>query len=113
MSWPPMGLRNKPMTVQEAFGPPITPEELTANLSALQHQLNHDMKCHAGKNQVFLRSLLTGRSTTRPRITLKCALRRDIHQTPEVFYEHIRDVCCKDPQQCEAYRAFKARFVET
>ncbi len=112
MSWPPAGLRKK-LTVQEAFGPPLTAEELTANLTGLQQKLNRDMKCHAGKNQVFLRSLLTGHSTTRPRITLKCPLRRDIGETPEVFYEWIRDVCCTDPTQCEAYRAFKERFVET
>lgn len=101
------------MTLQEAFGPPLTDEEMTANLSALEQKLNREMKCHAGRNQVFLRSLLTGRSTTRPRITLKCPLRRDIGLPPEVFYEHIRDVCCSDPEHCEAYRAFKERFVAT
>ncbi len=109
----PVLLRKRPATVQEAFGPPLTPEEMTANLSKLEQTLNRDMQCHAGRNQVFLRALLTGRATTRPRITLKCYLRRDLGQTPEVFYEHIRDICCKDPEQCEAYRAFKNRAVKT
>ena len=113
MSQLPSGQYRKPRTVEEAFGPPITQEELTANLSVLQNKLNHQMKCPAGKHQVFLRSLLTGRSTTRPRITIRCHLRRDIGVTPEVFYEHIRDVCCQEPEQCEAYRRFRKRFVQT
>jgi len=112
MGWPPKGLLKR-MTVQEAFGPPLTPLELTGNLSDLQKQLNVEMQCPAGKNQVYVRSLLTGNSTTRPRISLKCALRRDIGQTPDVFYEHIRDVCCCDPELCEAWRAMKERFVPT
>ena len=97
----------------DAFGPPLTPTELRGNLSELEHRLNAEMKCQAGKNQVFIRSLLTGSGTTRPRITLKCHLRKDIGLRPEVFYEHIRDVCCRDPEQCEAYRHFKDRFVQT
>ncbi len=97
----------------ELVGPPITAEELGANLSALERKLNHEMKCPAGKNQVFLRSLLTSNGTTKPRIALKCHLRRDIGLSQEVFYEHIRDVCCSDPTQCPAYQAFKNRFVQT
>lgn len=111
MSWPLR--RPNRQTLQEAEGPPITPEELTSNLSDLERKLNRQMKCTAGRNQVYIRSLLTGRSTTRPRIALKCPLRRDIKLPPEVFYEHIRDVCCTDPNQCEAWRAFKKRHVET
>jgi hypothetical protein len=99
--------------VDEEFGPPITPYEQRANLSDLERKLNEEMLCQAGKNQVFIRSLLTGTGTTQPRIMLKCPLRRDIDLKPDVFYEHIRDVCCTDPEQCEAYRHFKERFVET
>lgn len=103
----------KPSRIEQAMGPPITEEELKANLSELERRLNREMKCPAGMNQVFLRSLLTGGGTTRPRIALKCHLRRDIGQTPEVFYEHIRDVCCSNPESCEAYRRFKDRLVPT
>jgi len=110
MSWP---VRKLPRTVEEASGPPLTPEELPSNLSELERRLNRDMKCTAGKNQVYIRSLLTGSSTTRPRIALKCPLRRDIKLSPEVFYEHIRDVCCTDPEQCEAWRDFANRHVVT
>jgi hypothetical protein len=119
MIWPlkksikPSETSGKPSRLEQAFGPPLTPEEQTANLSTLERKLNREMKCPAGKNQVFLRSLLTGQGTTRPRIALKCHLRRDIGRTAEVFYEHIRDVCCSDPEQCEAYRKFKSRFVQT
>ncbi len=99
--------------VEKEFGPPITPEEKGANLSDLEQKLNKEMKCQAGKNQVFIRSLLTGTGTTQPRIMLKCHLRKDIGLKPAVFYEHIRDVCCSDPERCEAYRRFRDRFVPT
>jgi hypothetical protein len=97
----------------EAFGPPLTSEELTTNLSVLEQRLNSEMSCPAGRNQVYIRSLLTGGSTTRPRIALKCPLRREIGQTAEVFFEHIRDVCCGDHSQCEAWRAMQERHVAT
>jgi hypothetical protein len=106
-------MRKHMIKVHEAFGPPLTTDELTGNLSQIQNALNRDMKCPAGKNQVFIRSLLTGKSTTRPRIALKCPLRRDIGKTAEVFYEHIRDVCCGDHEQCEAWRAMQERRVPT
>ncbi len=112
MGWPVRRLRNR-ATLDESYGPPLTPEELTSNLSMLEQELNRSMKCTAGKNQVYIRSLLTGQSTTRPRIALKCPLRRDLGKRPEVFYEHIRDICCADPSQCEAWRAFKERHVLT
>jgi hypothetical protein len=99
--------------VDSSVGPPLTPEELTTNLSLLERELNRQMRCTAGKNQVYIRSLLTFRSNTPPRVALKCPFRRDIGLPANVFYEHIRDVCCRDPQQCEAYRAFKARHVVT
>ncbi|MCK4340819.1 MAG: hypothetical protein KAY37_03755 [Phycisphaerae bacterium] len=111
MSWP-QRRRNR-LSVEEASGPPITPEELTSNLSDLERKLNREMKCTAGKNQVYIRSLLTGMATTRPRIALKCPLRRDINLPPEIFYEQIRDVCCCDPDLCEAWRDFKNRHVVT
>ncbi|MFQ5807871.1 MAG: hypothetical protein ACE5I3_15605 [Phycisphaerae bacterium] len=98
---------------EEDFGPPIAPDEQGANLSTLERSLNQEMKCHAGKNQVFIRSLLTGTGATQPRIMLKCPLRKDIGLKQGVFYEHIRDVCCSVPEKCEAYRKFKERFVET
>ena len=89
------------------------PRELTSNLSDLERKLNRDMQCTAGRNQVYIRALLTGHSTTRPRIALKCPLRRDIGLPPDVFYEEIRDVCCCDPNQCEAWRSFQQRHVVT
>ncbi len=111
MSWP---LRRPTLRrVDQAFGPPLTPEELTTNLSLLERKLNREMKCTAGKNQVYIRSLLTGMSTTPPRVALKCHLRRDIGLPAEVFYEHIRDVCCCDPDSCPAWQKFKSRHVQT
>ncbi len=100
-------------TTDKATGPALTPEELTGNLSQMQNRLNAEMKCTAGRNQVYIRSVISGRRPSRPRIALKCPFRRDINRSPDVFYEYIRDVCCSDPEQCEAWRAFKKRFVET
>ncbi len=109
-----MPLRRIPtQTVEEAFGPPLTAEEAAGNLSALEKQLNQTMKCTAGRNQVYIRSLLTGTSTTPPRIALKCPLRRDIGLPAVVFYEYIRSVCCGDHEQCPAWQKFKARHVVT
>lgn len=102
-----------PSRTQQALGPPITDEELGANLSELERRLNREMKCPAGMNQVFIRSLVMAGGTSKPRIALKCHLRRDIGLPQEVFYEHIRDVCCANPESCEAYRKFKDRFVPT
>ncbi|MBK8913387.1 MAG: hypothetical protein IPM64_02095 [Phycisphaerales bacterium] len=98
-----------PRTVADAFGPPLAPEETSGNLTVLQQRMDREMKCPAGKGQVYLRSLLTGKGTTKPRIALRCSLRKDVNLPREVFFEHIRDVCCGDPDQCVAYQAFKAR----
>lgn len=94
-------------------GPPLTPGELTGNLSTIQRELSEKMKCPSGKGQVFIRSLVLAGGTTPPRIALKCQLRRDIGQPAEVFHDHIRDVCCAHHESCEAYKAFKKRHVKT
>lgn len=114
-----MGKRAKPAKPRKrprsssAFGPPLLPEETNGNLSEIERDLNRQMKCPAGKNQVYIRSLITTSGTTPPRIALKCHLRRDIGQTPDVFLQHIREKCCGAPDQCEAYVALKGRFVQT
>lgn len=100
-------------TVADAFGPPLTAEELSVNRTVLEQTLNQKMVCPAGKNQVFQRSLITKGGTTPPRIALRCQLRRDVGLPAEVYYEHIRDVCCNEPTRCEAYCKFKDRFVQT
>lgn len=99
--------------VQQSFGPPLVAEEQKGNLSEIEKRLNREMKCPAGKNQVFIRSLVSPTGTTQPRIALKCHLRKDAGMTAEVFYEHIRDVCCANPDGCPAYKKFKDRFVPT
>ena len=109
MSWS----MRKPTRIDDAFGPPLLPEETKGSLSELEKRLNRDMKCTAGKNQVYIRSLLTNGATTPPRIALKCPLRRDIKLPADVFYEHIRDVCCTDPKTCPAWLNFEQRHIET
>ncbi|HOB76292.1 MAG TPA: response regulator [Phycisphaerae bacterium] len=88
--------------------PPVTEEELRGNLSMMERQLNARMKCFAGRNQVYIQSMITGGAATRPRICLKCSLRPEYGLSKDVYYEFIRDVCCGDPMQCEAVRKFQA-----
>ena len=93
---------------QAAAGPPpVTEEELRSNLSLLETSLNRNMRCVAGRSQVFIQSLLAGVMPTRPRICLRCPLRAEYGMPREVYYEYIRDVCCKEPDRCEAFRRFR------
>lgn len=97
---------------KEAKGevPPITEEEANANLTELERNLNRHMQCFAGKNQVYLQSLIVGRNhTTKPRVALKCPLRKQFGLPPTVYYEYIRDVCCGNPAGCPAFQEFRAR----
>ncbi len=105
-------IANALQTDQEETGdlPAITEEERNANLSELEKSLNRHMVCVAGKNQVYIQSLIisAGR-TSKPRIALKCPLRKQFGYRPDVYYEYIRDVCCSDPSGCAAYQEFAAR----
>jgi FixJ family two-component response regulator len=92
----------------QAGPPPVTDEENRGNLSMLEKQLNTKMKCFAGRNQVYIQSMILGGATSRPRICLKCSLRAEYGLNKDVYYEFIRDVCCKDPTGCEAVRKFQA-----
>jgi hypothetical protein len=93
--------------------PALRPEELNGNLSRLQNDLNREMKCPAGRNQVYIRSLVTMQGTTQPRMALKCSFRRDVGEPADVFLDEMRRLCCGDPQQCAAYRAFQNRHTPT
>ena len=97
---------------QDAYGsiPPITPYELDANLTELEKKLNRHMVCFAGRNQVYLQSLIMGNGKpSKPRVALKCALRKQFGHTPNVYFEYIRDVCCGDPTSCPAHQEFRAK----
>jgi DNA-binding NtrC family response regulator len=53
-----------PLSDQKSHGlPAITPEELTANLSRIESDLNTKMKCFAGRNQVYISIKLDGKPT--------------------------------------------------
>lgn len=92
--------------------PPICDEEAAANLSDLETSLNKRMECFAGKNQVFIQSfVLGGGRTSKPRIAVKCPLRKKFEMPPDVYYEFIRDVCCGDPSACSAYQQFHQRYT--
>jgi FixJ family two-component response regulator len=89
--------------------PPLTDEEIGANLTELEKKLNRHMLCPSGKNQVYIQSLIVGPRKTPPRISLKCPLRREFGLKPDVYYEYIRDVCCNDPSACPAVQMFQAK----
>jgi hypothetical protein len=106
----PLRAAGRRMSTAEAFGPPISPEEQSSNLNLLERELNDAMKCPAGRNQVYVRSLLTGSGTTKPRIALKCQLRKEIGMEPNIFYEDIKNVCCGDHQSCPAWQKQQEKF---
>jgi len=97
----------KARKISFAKPPPITDEELNSNLSMLERKLNKEMKCFAGRNQVYIQSMVLGGRTSKPRICLKCTLRAEYGLNREVYYEFIRDVCCRNPDECEAVKQFK------
>ena len=97
---------------REAHGgvPPITREERDANISELEKDLNRHMVCIAGKNQVYIQALIEGMGrTSKPRVALKCQLRKQFGHPPDVYYEYIRDMCCGDPTACPAFQEFQER----
>ena len=88
--------------------PSLTEEEQTRNVSELERELNGQMVCFAGRNQVYIQALILGPGQrSKPRVSLKCPLRKQYSQPADVYYEYIRDVCCGDPAQCPAYRRFE------
>jgi hypothetical protein len=101
-------------TLTQVGLPPLTGEERGQNLSLLVDQLNSEIRCSAGRQQVFLHSFIedVGRTTT-PRVTLRCPLREGLGLQPYVYYEHIRDLCCAAPEKCEALQAYTAEHVQS
>ncbi|MBU0610664.1 MAG: hypothetical protein KKI08_22460 [Armatimonadetes bacterium] len=90
--------------------PRLAAEEEAANVSELQKQLNRRMVCFAGKGQVYIQALILGPGQkSKPRVALRCPLRQQYGYPPDVYYEHIRDVCCQDPTGCPAFRSFQKR----
>ena len=98
----------------QAGPPPLTAEERGRNLTLLVDQLNSEIKCSAGRHQVFLHSFVeeVGRTTT-PRVTLRCPLREGLGLQPYVYYEHIRDVCRAAPERCKALQAYTAEHAQS
>ena len=105
-------LKNGKLT--PAAPPPLTAEETGRNLSRLVDRLNSEIRCSAGKHQVFLHSFVEGVGCkTVPRATLRCPLREALGVQPYVYYEHIRDVCCAEPQECNTLRAYTAKHGQS
>jgi len=95
--------------------PPLTDEEKETNIEEMAKKLNKCIRCGAGQNQVFLHSYVedVGRKS-KPRITLRCPLRTELHLEPYVYYEHVRDVCCRNIVTCavlQTYAALKGQEI--
>lgn len=95
-------------TVEISGIPSLTEEEIQGNLTFLEKELNDKMQCFAGRNKVYIQSLISGRKRGKPRIALKCPLRAERNLQENVYYEFIRDVCCGNPKLCEAVQRFEA-----
>lgn len=95
--------------------PPLTIDEQGTNIEEMAKKLNKCIRCGAGQNQVFLHSYVedVGRKS-KPRITLRCPLRAELHLEPYVYYEHIRNVCCRNIGVCavlQTYAALKGQEI--
>lgn len=83
------------------------------SLLQLQRQLNEQMQCPAGKNQVVVLSRLRTNGRIKkeaPRVCLDCKIRSTLGWRKRVHQDFIQKVCCGDHKRmCEAYTKFMAR----
>jgi len=85
------------------------------SLSLEERRLNNQMKCPYGRNQVYIRSVLTGDTdemVDEPVISLRCAIIEHVGLAEGgyniVDKEYIEYYCCGRYQECEAYKLFTA-----
>jgi len=88
--------------------PPISDVERRFNLSFIVEKLTKHMKCPAGTNRVIIRSVISGLDQkSEPRVALRCPIRQAVGLEEYVYFKHIRDVCCKKPENCDALQQYK------
>lgn len=83
------------------------------SLTQLQRKLNTEMRCPAGKNQVYVLSRMKTNGRIKreaPQVCLDCKIRSYLGWRKRVYLDFIRKVCCGHPKRmCEAYVKFMAR----
>ena len=83
------------------------------SLLHLQRQLNQEMRCPAGKNQVYVLSRMKTNGRIKreaPQICLDCKIRSYLGWRKRVYLDFIQKVCCGEHKRmCEAYVKFMAR----
>ena len=83
------------------------------SLVQLQRKLNEEMRCPAGKNQVYVLSRLKTNGRIKkeaPQVCLDCKIRDFLGWRKRVYLDFIKMVCCGDSKRtCEAYTKFMAR----
>ena len=83
------------------------------SLVQLQRKLNAEMRCPAGKNQVYVLSRMKTNGRIKkeaPQVCLDCKIRSYLGWRKRVYLDFIRKVCCGEHKRlCEAYIKFMAR----
>ena len=83
------------------------------SLVQLQRKLNMEMKCPAGKNQVYVISRLKTNGRIKkeaPQVCLDCKIRSHLGWRKRVYLDFIQKACCGEHKRlCEAYVKFMAR----
>jgi len=92
----------------------MTLEQKTkVSLVQLQRELNKEMRCPAGQNQVYILTRMKTNGRIRkesPQVCLDCKIRSFLGWRKKVFQEYIEKVCTQDyKHRCEAYQTFMAR----
>ena len=82
------------------------------SLLQLERKLNEEMRCPAGKNQVYILSRMKTNGRIKreaPQICIDCKIRNYLGWRKRVYLDFIRKVCCGDQKtMCEAYIKFMA-----
>ena len=82
------------------------------SLTQLQRKLNLEMRCPAGKNQVYVLSRMKTNGRIKreaPQVCIDCKIRNYLGWRKRVYLDFIRKVCCGDHKlMCEAYLKFMA-----
>jgi len=80
------------------------------SLLQLERKLNEEMRCPAGKNQVYILSRMKTNGRIKkeaPQICIDCKIRSYLGWRKRVYLDFIGKVCCGDHRRlCEAYVKF-------
>ena len=82
------------------------------SLVQLERKLNDEMRCPAGKNQVYVLSRMKSNGRIKkeaPQVCLDCKIRSYLGWRKRVYLDFIQMACCGEhKRKCEAYVKFMA-----